>query len=71
MHMSFDQGRLSVHGATVQFCVEAAWQLQDFEISGGPKWIASDRYDILAKAPDAAGQMQLMQMLQTLLADRF
>ena len=71
MHMSFDQGRLSVHGATVQFCVEAAWQLQDFEISGGPKWIASDRYDILAKAPDAAGQIQLMQMLQTLLADRF
>lgn len=71
MHMSFDPGRLSIQGATVQFCVEAAWRLQDFEISGGPKWFASDRYDIVAKAPDGAGQMQLMQMLQALLADRF
>jgi uncharacterized protein (TIGR03435 family) len=71
MQMSFDQGRLSIRGGTVQFCVAAAWRLQEFEIGWAPKWFATDRFDIVAKAPDGAGQMQLMQMLQNLLADRF
>jgi uncharacterized protein (TIGR03435 family) len=71
MHMAFDRGSLSIHGATLQFCVEAAWGLQDFEIAGGPSWFANDRYDIQAKPPEGATQSQLMRMLQALLIDRF
>jgi len=71
MHLSFDQGRISFHGATVQFCIAAAWHLQDYEISGGPKWLATDQYDIEARAPGTAAAPELMQMVQNLLADRF
>jgi uncharacterized protein (TIGR03435 family) len=51
--------------------------LPAFQITGGPKWIESDRFDIVAKAP---GDPQpgpngpppaMFAMLRTLLADRF
>jgi uncharacterized protein (TIGR03435 family) len=41
-------------------------------IEGGPAWMDSDRYDINAKAEDAADQATLMgPMLRALLAERF
>jgi uncharacterized protein (TIGR03435 family) len=41
------------------------------ELSGGPDWIDSERYDIEAKPEREADWDQQMVMLQTLLADRF
>jgi uncharacterized protein (TIGR03435 family) len=41
------------------------------QILGGPKWIDATRYDILARADYAAGEPELLMMLQPLLADRF
>jgi uncharacterized protein (TIGR03435 family) len=42
------------------------------EISGGPKWINSDRYTIKAKAPGVKSQIMMHgPMLQALLEDRF
>jgi len=42
-------------GVTVRFLVHLAYDLEDFQISGGPGWLRSDRFDIYAKpeAPDA------------------
>jgi uncharacterized protein (TIGR03435 family) len=57
---------------TLKMLVTVAYQLQSFQISGGPGWIDSDRYDLDAKAEDAkSGPDKSRLMLQTLLADRF
>ena len=65
-------GRFVATKVTLETLIELAYQAKSFEISGGPGWIRSDRYNVAAKseAPDAAPE-QLLLMLQTLLEDRF
>jgi uncharacterized protein (TIGR03435 family) len=49
-----------------------AYQVPVFQISGGPKWVDSDRFDIEARADDPrTGYVQLRLMMQSLLEDRF
>jgi uncharacterized protein (TIGR03435 family) len=48
-----------------------AFNVEDYQISGGPDWIAKDRYDIEAKPDGPASASQMLLMLRTLLADRF
>ena len=73
-------GRFNATNVTLRLLIRNAYQLQDFQIVGGPSWIADDHYDIVAKAEDGAlagpapppgqpGPMQLM--LRALLAERF
>ena len=64
-------GRISAHNVTLRRCVRSAYDVQDAQIVGGPKWFDEDRYNIDAKAPGPAGEHALMAMLQTLLAERF
>lgn len=53
--------------------IAAAYNLSPRAISGGPKWVASDHFDILAKAPGEIRPTldEQMSMLRSLLADRF
>jgi uncharacterized protein (TIGR03435 family) len=48
-----------------------AYQLRSYQLSGGPAWLDSDKFDIECKAATAADEDQLRQMLRTLLAERF
>jgi len=54
-------GRFTIENATVRDLVALAYQLQDgslrheSQISGGPSWINSDRFNIAAKAAIPAG----------------
>lgn len=69
-------GMLRLINQTLRGCIRAAYAgggapLRDYQIVGGPKWIDSDRYDIVAKADGRAAAPQLVLMLQALLADRF
>jgi uncharacterized protein (TIGR03435 family) len=49
-----------------------AFDVQDFQIVGGPNWLATDRFDIVAKPPDGiTGPEQIRPMMRALLADRF
>ena len=49
-----------------------AYRLQQFQISGGPRWIGSDRFDIEGKADDPNPDFdQVRLMLQSLFEDRF
>src|SRR5262249_42303666 len=51
--------------------IRTAYGVRDYQVVDGPDWINSTRYNIEAKAADAATSAQLMLMLQSLLADRF
>jgi uncharacterized protein (TIGR03435 family) len=53
--------------------IAAAYNLSPRAISGGPAWVDSDHYDIVAKAPGEIrpNLNEQMSMLRKLLADRF
>jgi uncharacterized protein (TIGR03435 family) len=53
--------------------IKFAYAIHGRQVTGGPSWMETDRYDILAK-PDAPGvpnAEQLRSMVQKLLAERF
>jgi uncharacterized protein (TIGR03435 family) len=58
-------------GARVIVLMMQAYNVADWQISGGPEWIRSDAFDIDAKAENPTNYDQIRLMLQTLLADRF
>jgi uncharacterized protein (TIGR03435 family) len=73
-------GRFTATNVTLRMLIRNAYQLQDFQIAGGPGWLNDDHFDIVAKAPDGtppplppgSGQPSLIQlMMRALLADRF
>ena len=65
-------GRLTAQNATLRILVMAAYQKQPFQIVGGPTWFNSDKFDINAKAVDGSLTTdQMLELLKTLLADRF
>jgi uncharacterized protein (TIGR03435 family) len=65
-------GQIVAVNVPVRLIIQNAFNMSDFEISGGPEWIASERYDLTARssknpiAPD-----DLREMLRATLADRF
>jgi uncharacterized protein (TIGR03435 family) len=48
-----------------------AYEVESYQVTGGPSWVESQTYDISAKAEGAADTHQIRMMLQTLLAERF
>ena len=64
-------GRFTAINAPLRALIRVAYQLQDFELSGGPKWIDAERVDIVAKAEGEPAPAQMRLMLRNLLADRF
>jgi uncharacterized protein (TIGR03435 family) len=65
--------QLVVKNHTLKTLIEAAYNLSPKAICGGPPWIDSDHYDILAKSPGEVRPNldEQMAMLRKLLADRF
>jgi len=76
-------GRFTATNVTLRMMIRNAYQLQEFQITGGPSWIADERFDIVAKAEtgdqmgdpfraEQTGQPSRGQlMIRALLADRF
>jgi uncharacterized protein (TIGR03435 family) len=57
---------------TLKMLIAFAYHLQQFQISGGPRWIGSDRFDVEGKAENSkADPEELRLMLQSLFEDRF
>ena len=65
-------GRFTATNVALRMLLTQAYEVQAFQIVGGPSWLGSDRFDIVAKAPEGAvAPEQLRPMLRALLADRF
>jgi uncharacterized protein (TIGR03435 family) len=48
-----------------------AYPIQEAQLIGGPGWLDSDRFDVVAKAAAGTSQAELSAMLQNLLRERF
>jgi uncharacterized protein (TIGR03435 family) len=61
------------HNHALKTLIAAAYDVSPQAISGGPAWVESERYEILAKAPNEIrpNLKEQMTMLRALLADRF
>ena len=64
-------GRIEVPTITLRELIVFAYNVQENMISGGPKWAGSDRFDLVAKAPENTPMPAMQAMMQTLLAERF
>jgi len=64
-------GRYVNRDATLLQLITAAYEVPEDDISGGPGWVASDLFDVIAKVPDHTTAASARLMLRTLLADRF
>jgi uncharacterized protein (TIGR03435 family) len=64
-------GRFSASATTLKFLLEWAYGIQPSQHTGGPSWMDTDRYDIVAKAEGNPTDAQMEQMVRTLLVDRF
>ena len=67
--------RFQVDAITARGLIAYAYNVREFQISGAPAWVDSDRFDVLAKAGDALPEDGLnwdnmRSMVKALLADR-
>jgi uncharacterized protein (TIGR03435 family) len=66
-----DKGLLRMQNVTLRRCMMSAYAVPERQILGGPKWIDDLRYDIIARTSRMDDGVDLMAMLQSLLAERF
>ncbi|HEY4381810.1 MAG TPA: TIGR03435 family protein [Acidobacteriaceae bacterium] len=57
--------------ATMLNLIESAYGIKEDAISGGPGWVSSAPFDVVAKVPDGTTVATANLMLQNLLAERF
>lgn len=82
IHVSEDRDSFIATGVTAKYLIELAYEVRDFQISGGPGWADSEKYAInakmdadtveaLKKLPREQGSGRRQLMLQSLLVERF
>jgi len=71
--------RVTISGMPLSSLIQQAWSLQPDKLVGGPKWLDTNRWEIVAKlpvdpqtgAPVVTAPEAVWPMLRALLADRF
>jgi len=66
-----DPGMISYSRATLNDLLTQAFGLDDSEQISGPPWLATERYDVVAKIPKDTTKEQFRMMMRTLLEERF
>jgi uncharacterized protein (TIGR03435 family) len=64
-------GRYELRKASMVDLIRTAYGIDADSVVGGPSWLESDRFDVIAKAPPDTPAETTKLMLQSLLADRF
>lgn len=82
MRLGIRPGMFSATGVSAKLLITYAYNVQPFQLSGGPSWLDSEKYDIEAKEEDSLNE-ELQKLppdqrdepirlrVQSLLADRF
>jgi len=68
--LRIDGAQVSLRQFALKDELAVAFNVKQYQISG-PDWLATERFDIVAKLPDGAPRDQVRPMLQALLVDRF
>lgn len=68
---SRNPGRVTYTFSTIRDLIVDAYGVKRNQVSGGPGWLDSERFDIVAKVPAGATKEQVKVMLQNVLAERF
>jgi uncharacterized protein (TIGR03435 family) len=64
-------GRFTVTNMSLRELIRFAYDVQPFQVTGGPGWIDNERFDITATTDGNPDPVVMRQMLQSLLAERF
>lgn len=64
-------GGLEMRNTTLNNLVRGAYNLNEYQLDGGPKWMNSAKFNIDAKLPAGVPRDQIPLMMQAMLADRF
>src|SRR5947207_312669 len=65
-----DPGQITYSNVSLKNVIMNAYNVKGYQITG-PKWLDSERFDIVAKVPKGATKEEFRLMLQNLLAERF
>jgi Protein of unknown function (DUF3738). len=64
-------GGLQLRNTTLKNLVRSAYDLNEYQVDGGPKWLNSAKFAVDAKLPAGVPRDQIPLMLQAMLTDRF
>jgi len=65
------EGKYVNRDVTMLQLIEAAYNVSEDNLSGGPAWLGSDLFDVVAKVPAGTTQATAKLMLKSLLSERF
>jgi len=68
--LHIDGSQVSMRQFALKDEIAVAFNLKQYQVSG-PDWLATEKFDIVAKLPEGAPRNQVREMLQALLLDRF
>ena len=70
--VQFSPAGFAARNVTLKSLLQVAFSIQDFQISGGPSWLDSEKFYIDGRVDDSRpSHADVLIMLQTLLTERF
>ena len=67
----FPGGRLVAGNIPILTLIRNVYRVQYSQLAGGPEWLATERWDILAAGASAANMQEMLERIKALLHDRF